>query len=107
MIMERYHLVLEFWQMGIVLRIVNKKPMWCFCQAIHLSTYLFTQLLLLSYFSLLSPNIIQPTPYQILSHCQMSRNFKSTKLELQQFPPLGSDIVRCTSLCWPASLIAL
>jgi len=27
MIMERYHLVLEFWQMGIVLRIVNKKPM--------------------------------------------------------------------------------
>jgi len=42
MIMEQCHLVLEFWQMGIVLRVVNKKPTRCFCQAIHLNNYLST-----------------------------------------------------------------
>ena len=39
MIMEQCHLVLEFWQMGIVLRVVNKKPTRYFCQAIHLNNY--------------------------------------------------------------------
>ena len=42
MIMEQFHLVLEFWQMGIVLRVVNKKPTRYFCQAIHLNNYLST-----------------------------------------------------------------
>ena len=42
--------------------------------------------------SLLGPNMIQPTPHRIFSHCQMSRNFKSKKFELQQFTPLGSDL---------------
>jgi len=39
MIMERCHLVLEFWQMGIVLRVVNKKPTRCFRQETHLNNY--------------------------------------------------------------------